>query len=76
MDTLKWAGTVAGALIALGTVARWAVLRLVRGARWVGAVIELPETVDRLGESVDTLRRSVDRLSVAVESRSELEHMP
>lgn len=67
MFTLQWAGTAAAALIAIGTVLRWLVRRLVRGARWVGAVVELPETVDRLSASVDTLRVSVDRLSIAVD---------
>jgi hypothetical protein len=68
MGDLQWVGTAAAALIAIGTVLRWTVRRLVRGVRWVGAVVELPETVDRLSTSVDTLRVSVDRLSVAVEA--------
>jgi hypothetical protein len=57
------AGTAAAALIAIVTVVRWLILRAVRGARWVAALIELPETVDRLGRSVDTLTTSVDVLS-------------
>jgi ABC-type sulfate transport system permease component len=73
MLTLQWAGTAAAALIAIGTLLRWTVRRLVRGARWIGAVIELPETVDRLGASVDTLTTSVNQLAHAVEQRSALE---
>jgi hypothetical protein len=74
MFTLQWVGTLAGALIAVGTVLRWTLRRLVRGARWVGAVVELPETVDRLSTSVDTLRTSVDRLSAAVD-RPQMERL-
>jgi hypothetical protein len=66
MFTLQWAGTAAAALIAIGTVLRWMIRRLVLTARWVGAVIELPDTVDRLGDSVDTLRTSVDALSEVI----------
>jgi hypothetical protein len=68
MGDLQWIGTAAAALIAIGTVLRWTVRRLFRAARWVGAVVELPETVDRLSTSVDTLTRSVDRLSAVVEA--------
>jgi hypothetical protein len=75
MFTLQWAGTAAASLLAIGTVLRWLFRRLVRGARWVGAVVELPETVDRLSTSVDTLRVSVDRLSAAVD-RPQLERVP
>lgn len=64
---LQWAGTVAAALIAIATVLRWTWLRVVRGARWVTAVIDLPETVDRLGGSVDTLTVSVDTLAAALQ---------
>jgi hypothetical protein len=66
MFTLQWAGTAAAALIAIGTLLRWMVRRLVVTARWVSAVIELPETVDRLGDSVDILRTSVDTLSEVI----------
>lgn len=68
MGTLQWAGTAAAALIAIGTLLRWTVRRLVQSARWVSAVIELPETVDRLGQSVDTLTTSVNTLARVVES--------
>jgi hypothetical protein len=62
----QWAGTAAAALIAIVTVVRWLILRAIRGARWVAALIELPETVDRLGHSVDTLTGSVDTLAEAL----------
>lgn len=71
MGGLQWAGTAAAALIAIGTVLRWTVRRLVRGARWAAAVIELPETVDRLSASVDTLTTSVDTLSRAVDGMNQ-----
>ncbi|WP_399559105.1 hypothetical protein OG762_52415 (plasmid) [Streptomyces sp. NBC_01136] len=67
MGAVQWAGTVAAALIAVGTLLRWTVRRLVRGAHWAAAVIELPETVERLAVSVDTLTNSVDVLSRAVD---------
>jgi hypothetical protein len=67
MGTLQWAGTAAAALIAIGTVMRWTLRRLVRSARWVAAVIELPETVDRLSMAVCTLTTSVDVLSRSVD---------
>ena len=67
MNWLQIAGTSAGACIAIGTVLRWLLRRLVRGARWVTAVIELPETVDGLRGSVDTLTTSVDTLARAVD---------
>jgi ABC-type sulfate transport system permease component len=70
MGTLQWAGTAAAALIAIGTVLRWTLRRLVRGARWVAAVIELPETVDRLSLAVGTLTTSVDVLSRSVNGLS------
>lgn len=63
---LQWAGMAAGALIAIGTVLRWTVRRLLRASRWVTAVIALPGTVDRLGQSVDTLTGSVDTLARAL----------
>jgi len=63
---LQWAGTAAAALIAIATVLRWLWLRLVRGARWVTAMIELPETIGHLGASVDTLTGSVDTLARAL----------
>jgi hypothetical protein len=64
---LQWAGTAAAALIAIGTVLRWTIRRLIRGARWTAAVIDLPDTVERLAVSVDTLTNSVDVLSRAVD---------
>jgi hypothetical protein len=67
MGWLQWAGTAAAALIAIGTLVRWTIRRLVLTARWVTAVIELPETVDRLAVSVDTLTTSVTTLSAAVD---------
>lgn len=63
---LQWAGAVAAALIAIATVLRWTIRRLVRASRWVAAVIELPGTVERLGSSVDTLTSSVDTLARAL----------
>jgi hypothetical protein len=72
---LQWAGTAAAALIAIATVLRWTVLRLVRSARWVNAVIDLPETVDRLTTSVDTLTTSVDTLAAAVRPSVSLERL-
>jgi hypothetical protein len=74
MGGLQWAGTAAAALIAIGTVLRWTIRRLVRGARWAAAVIELPETVDRLSTNVRDLTVAVDELSrvVAIRERVEL----
>lgn len=65
----QWAGTAAAALIAIVTVVRWLMLRAIRGARWVAALIELPDTVDRLGHSVDTLTTSVNTLSRSIRHR-------
>lgn len=67
MGDLQWAGATAAALIAIGTVLRWTLRRLVRGARWAAAVIELPETVDQLRHSVDSLAVSVERLAEEVD---------
>jgi outer membrane murein-binding lipoprotein Lpp len=64
---LVWAGSIAGALIAIGTLARYLLRRLVRAAVWTAAAIRLPETVDRLSDTVNDLTTSVDRLTAAVD---------
>lgn len=61
MGAISWAGTVAGALIAVATVLRWTVRRIARSARWITAVVALPATLDRLSASVDALARILDR---------------
>jgi hypothetical protein len=63
---LQWVGAAAGALIAIGTVLRWAIRRIRRASRWVTAIIVLPETVDRLGHNVETLTGSVATLARAL----------
>jgi hypothetical protein len=67
MGAVQWAGTVAAALIAIGTLLRWTLRRLLIATRWASAVITLPETVHHLSQSVETLTTSVDTLSTAVE---------
>ncbi len=68
MGAVTWAGTVAAALIAVGTVLRWTVRRVMRSARWVSAVVELPAKVDRLSCSVDALTRALtERPSTVLE---------
>lgn len=62
MNALLWAGTVAGALAAIGTVLRWTLRRLVRVGIWAAAVSALPDVVDQLARSVDQLARRVDQL--------------
>lgn len=67
MGAVTWAGGLAAALIALGTLARYLVRRTVRALVWVSALVRLPETVDRLAVTVDRLTVSVDHLAAVVD---------
>lgn len=71
MNALTLAGTLAGALIAIGTVARYLIRRTVRAAVWAAAAVRLPTTVDRLADTVTTLTGTVDRLTAAVDRLQE-----
>lgn len=68
MNTLTWLGTVAGTLIAVGTVLRWTLRRTLRAARWVAAVVRLPDVVDDLAHSVADLSTAVAALSASVDA--------
>lgn len=63
MDALTVAGSIAAALIALGTVVRYLIRRTLRAAAWTAAAIRLPAEVERLSTSVTVLSVSVDRLT-------------
>lgn len=67
MNALTWAGTLAGALIAIGTLTRYLIRRTVRAAVWAAAAVRLPVTVDRLADTVTTLTGAVDRLTETVD---------
>ena len=66
MTALTWAGTVAGALIAVGTLLRWAVRRAIRFGTWAAAAVRLPTVVDDLAHSVTALSASVTTLSSTI----------
>jgi hypothetical protein len=67
MGPVMWAGGIAGALLAIGTLTRYLVRRTVRAAVWIAAAVRLPDTVDRLAVTVTALTDSVDRLTAAVD---------
>lgn len=62
---LLLAGSIAGALIAIGTLARYLLRRAVRAAAWVAALIRLPDTLTELSAAVHGLAAAVDRLQPA-----------
>lgn len=59
MDAITWAGTVAGALIAVATVVHWTIRRAIRVGTWLAAAVQLPTEVDRLAASVTDLSAAV-----------------
>ncbi len=67
MTALTWAGTLAGALIAIGTLARYLIRRVLRAAVWAAAAVRLPDTVTTLADTVTTLTGTVERLTDAVD---------
>jgi len=67
MNTLTWAGGVAGALLAIGTLTRYLLRRAWRAGRWAVAAVRLPDTVDHLAVTVGTLTGAVDRLVTSVD---------
>lgn len=62
MTDLTWAGTIAGALIAIATVLHWAVKKAIQLGRWLAAVVQLPDEVRRLAVSVTALTGAVQQL--------------
>jgi hypothetical protein len=62
MSLLILLGTLAGALIAIGTVVRYAIRRLIRATVWAAAVVRLPDTLTELSTAVGSLAAAVDRL--------------
>lgn len=67
MNALTWAGGVAGAVLAIGTLARYLIRRTVRAAVWAAAAARLPTVVEQLAGTVRTLTDSVDRLTSSVD---------
>lgn len=67
MTGLVWAGTVAGALIAVGTVLGWTLRRLLRLGLWAAAISALPASVEQLGGAVSALSTSVEQLGCRVD---------
>lgn len=63
MNLFTWAGTVAGALIAVGTVVHWTIRRAIRVGTWVAAAVRLPAEVDRLAVAVTDLAAAVQVLA-------------
>jgi hypothetical protein len=67
MGALVTAGTIAAALIAIGTLLRWAFRRTIRTATWMSAAIRLPTVVSHLARSVTDLSMSVTDLAESVD---------
>lgn len=67
MTAVTWLGSIAGALLAIGTLTRYLVRRTMRAAVWTAAAVRLPSTVDRLAVAVDTLNGTVGRLADSVD---------
>lgn len=68
MNALTWAGGVAGAVLAIGTLLRYVLRRTLRAAAWIAAVIALPDNVRHLAETITTLSTTVDRLTESVDT--------
>jgi hypothetical protein len=64
MSDVTWAGTIAGALIAIATVLHWTVKRAIQLGRWLAAAVQLPEEVGRLALSVTALTVAVQQLTL------------
>jgi hypothetical protein len=64
MSDITWAGTIAGALIAIATVLHWAITRAIRVGTWLAAAVQLPAEVDRLAGSVTQLTGAVQQLAL------------
>lgn len=77
MNAVTWAGSIAGALLAIGTLVRYVIRRMIRAAVWVAAAVQLPEEVARLSDTVDRLTVSVAALATAVDHlpSESLEHL-
>lgn len=73
MNALTWAGTVAGALIAIATVLHWTVRRAMRLGNWLAAAVRLPDEVDRLAHSVTALSAAVRQLALTGQA---VQHRP
>lgn len=67
MSALMLLGSLAAALMAIGTLTRYVVRRVLRGAAWAAAAVRLPATVDRLADTVDVLTGTVGRLTTSVD---------
>lgn len=63
MNTLILAGTVSGALVAVGTVLRWMLRRTIRAGAWLAALVRLPGEVAALSRSVTDLTAAVQILA-------------
>lgn len=70
MNTLILAGTVSGALVAVGTVLRWTLRRTIRAGTWVAALVRLPREVAALSRSVTDLTDAVQILAGTIHTHS------
>lgn len=64
MTDLTWAGTIAGALIAIATVLHWAITRAIRLGTWLAGAVELPTEVARLAVATTELTGAVQQLAL------------
>jgi hypothetical protein len=74
LNAIIWAGSLAGALLAVGALVRVVVRRLVAIGHWTTAALHLPAVVADLSHSVTDLSVSVADLSRSVDGLQHPNH--